>query len=217
MRHTGLVAPRHVGSSWTRVSCIGRRILNHWTTVKPPYIPLLTPCPMLFMLLPLSVTSVEEGDRWVGCRGGDRKRNKRKGAGSLTAVRHWCFKLFSMDKTLTWNTVKGHPRVSRGKPSSRSLCCPPVLPWMQAMDLTSPSHSQRNSMNIQAVVPLQSQDGLTNPTGGDEPHAPPCPALLPSLCLTDCSKLAQEALPHSSMPLHGCAIIYLTNTPLLSF
>ena len=32
----GLVAPQHVGSSWTRarthVSCIGRRILNHWAT-----------------------------------------------------------------------------------------------------------------------------------------------------------------------------------------
>ena len=35
-RHVGLVAPRHVGSSRTRartpVPCIGRRILNHWTT-----------------------------------------------------------------------------------------------------------------------------------------------------------------------------------------
>ena len=32
----GLVAPQHVGSSWTRartcVPCIGRRILNHYTT-----------------------------------------------------------------------------------------------------------------------------------------------------------------------------------------
>ena len=32
----GLVAPRHVGTSWirdrTHVSCIGRWILNHWTT-----------------------------------------------------------------------------------------------------------------------------------------------------------------------------------------
>ena len=34
--HVGLVAPRHVGSSWTRartrVPCIGRRILNHCAT-----------------------------------------------------------------------------------------------------------------------------------------------------------------------------------------
>ena len=34
--HTGLAAPWRVGSSWTRdrtcVSCIGRWILNHWTT-----------------------------------------------------------------------------------------------------------------------------------------------------------------------------------------
>ena len=34
--NTGLVALRHVGSSWnrdrTRVSCIGRRILYHWAT-----------------------------------------------------------------------------------------------------------------------------------------------------------------------------------------
>ena len=36
--YTGSVALWHVGSSWTRdqilVSCIGRRLLNHWTTRK---------------------------------------------------------------------------------------------------------------------------------------------------------------------------------------
>ena len=36
----GLVAPRHVGSSWTRartrVPCIGRRILNHCATREVP-------------------------------------------------------------------------------------------------------------------------------------------------------------------------------------
>ena len=36
----GLVAPRHVGSSWTRartrVACIGRRILNHCATREAP-------------------------------------------------------------------------------------------------------------------------------------------------------------------------------------
>ena len=36
LRVRGLVAPWHVGSSWTRdgthVPCIGRRILIHWTT-----------------------------------------------------------------------------------------------------------------------------------------------------------------------------------------
>ena len=34
----GLVAPQHVGSSWTRdqthVSCIGRKILYYWATWK---------------------------------------------------------------------------------------------------------------------------------------------------------------------------------------
>ena len=39
-RHTGLVAPRHVGSSWTRartrVPCIGRGILNHCATREVP-------------------------------------------------------------------------------------------------------------------------------------------------------------------------------------
>ena len=39
MWHTGLVAPRHVGSSRTRarthVPCIGRRILNHLPPGKP--------------------------------------------------------------------------------------------------------------------------------------------------------------------------------------
>ena len=38
--HTGLVAPWHVGSSWTRnqtcVPCIGRQILNHWTIREVP-------------------------------------------------------------------------------------------------------------------------------------------------------------------------------------
>ena len=37
---TGLVAPRHVGSSWTRartrVPCIGRQILNHCATREAP-------------------------------------------------------------------------------------------------------------------------------------------------------------------------------------
>ena len=39
---TGLVAPQHVGSSWTRdwthVSCIGRWILYHWTTREAPLV-----------------------------------------------------------------------------------------------------------------------------------------------------------------------------------
>ena len=43
---TGLVAPRHVGSSRTRartrVPCIGRRILNHCTTRGSPALPLNT-------------------------------------------------------------------------------------------------------------------------------------------------------------------------------
>ena len=40
---TDLVALQHMGSSWTRdqthVSCIGRRILSHWTTgeVRGPH------------------------------------------------------------------------------------------------------------------------------------------------------------------------------------
>ena len=38
--HTGLAAPRHVGSSWTRarthVPCIGRWTLNHCTTREVP-------------------------------------------------------------------------------------------------------------------------------------------------------------------------------------
>ena len=39
-RRAGAVAPRHVGSSWTRdrtcVPCIGRRILNHCATRAVP-------------------------------------------------------------------------------------------------------------------------------------------------------------------------------------
>ena len=41
MWRTGLVAPWHVGSSWTRartrVPCIGRQILNHCATREVPY------------------------------------------------------------------------------------------------------------------------------------------------------------------------------------
>ena len=52
MWRTGLVAPRHVGSSWTRarihVPCVGRRILNHCVTREAPigsffYFPQLVP------------------------------------------------------------------------------------------------------------------------------------------------------------------------------
>ena len=43
--HTGLAAPRHVGSSWmrarTRVSCIGRQILNHCATREVLYMILI--------------------------------------------------------------------------------------------------------------------------------------------------------------------------------
>ena len=43
---TGLVAPQHVGSSWTRaqthVPCIGRRILNHCAIRVVPYYSYLT-------------------------------------------------------------------------------------------------------------------------------------------------------------------------------
>ena len=46
----GLVAPQHVGSSWTRdgthILCIARPILHHWTTREAPtsgFISLLSP------------------------------------------------------------------------------------------------------------------------------------------------------------------------------
>ena len=52
---TGLVAPQHVGSSWTRartcVPCIGRRILNHCATREAPsssfYVPTIPICTCL--------------------------------------------------------------------------------------------------------------------------------------------------------------------------
>ena len=54
MWRTGLVAPRHVGSSQTRaqirVPCIGRRILNHCTTREAPH----------FLLICIIVTSLSE-------------------------------------------------------------------------------------------------------------------------------------------------------------
>ena len=56
----GLVAPRHVESSWTRdqthVSCISRWILNHWTTREVPFTCILSsdfmltaPCDMVII------------------------------------------------------------------------------------------------------------------------------------------------------------------------
>ena len=45
-RSTRLVTPWHVGSSWTRaqtrVPCIARQILNHWTTREAPNVFLKT-------------------------------------------------------------------------------------------------------------------------------------------------------------------------------
>ena len=39
--YTGLVALRHVGSSWTRdgtrVPCTGRQIINHWVSPMGPF------------------------------------------------------------------------------------------------------------------------------------------------------------------------------------
>ena len=50
---TGLVAPWHVGSSWIRdqtsVPCIGRWILNHWTTREDPQAYSLPLCLSLFL------------------------------------------------------------------------------------------------------------------------------------------------------------------------
>jgi len=50
---TGLVALRHVGSSQTRdrthVPCIGRCILNPWTTLEVPYLNLLNSVKFIFL------------------------------------------------------------------------------------------------------------------------------------------------------------------------
>ena len=44
LRHMGLVAPRHMGSSWTRNethdACIHKWILKHWTTKEVPLLPI---------------------------------------------------------------------------------------------------------------------------------------------------------------------------------
>ena len=58
LRRTGLVALRHVGSSWTRartrVPCVSRRILNHCTTREVPiFIIELLPKTELFCLFHL--------------------------------------------------------------------------------------------------------------------------------------------------------------------
>ena len=57
---TGLVAPRHVGSSRTRdrtrVPCIGRRILNHCATREAPQTPIFSTSP----------TAPPRALRWAG-------------------------------------------------------------------------------------------------------------------------------------------------------
>ena len=73
---TGLVAPRHVGSSWTRdrtrVPCIGRQTLNHCATREAPGVTVLTSALLVdvqglsvvskHMLLPLLLCSL-----WLLC------------------------------------------------------------------------------------------------------------------------------------------------------
>ena len=60
LRHTGLVAPRHVGSSRTRarthVPCIGRRILNHCAIREVPKVALLSSNSVNPLLCPLVET-----------------------------------------------------------------------------------------------------------------------------------------------------------------
>ena len=76
---TGLVTPRHVGSShtWdgTHVPCIGRWILNHWTIRKVPDLGLNSSvhaqsCPTLCNLLgcsPPGASSFPDRNTGVGC------------------------------------------------------------------------------------------------------------------------------------------------------
>ena len=78
----GLVAPRHVESSWTRgqthVSCISRWILNHWTTREVPFTCILSsdfmltaPCDVAVVALHL-ISQRKEADhgmtRWPDVR-----------------------------------------------------------------------------------------------------------------------------------------------------
>ena len=55
--HSGLVASRHVGSSQTRdrtpVPCIGRQILNHWTTRETPLFGFLIKHLKCLLILPV--------------------------------------------------------------------------------------------------------------------------------------------------------------------
>ena len=72
----GLIAPRHVGSSWTRdrtrVLCIGRWILNHWTMREVPpstldvhqTLPILSHPGALALAAPQSTHPL---DTWVVC------------------------------------------------------------------------------------------------------------------------------------------------------
>ena len=73
--HTGLVGPRHVGSSQiregTHVPCLGRWIPNHWTAREAPARAFLTlgVCvgfTSFVLLLCFSATQLHPGVTWTG-------------------------------------------------------------------------------------------------------------------------------------------------------
>ena len=70
LQHMGLVALWHVGSSqirdWTHVPCIGRWILNHWTTREVSiHSPGLNLCPCLHSVSWSPLRSLFRGAPWI--------------------------------------------------------------------------------------------------------------------------------------------------------
>ena len=87
--HMGLVALRHVGSpqtrDWTHFACVGRWILNHWTTREVP--------PSLLKAFLESFFSYPENphDAWpMSDVGRELKEQARKAAVVLRSEKVWC-------------------------------------------------------------------------------------------------------------------------------
>lgn len=92
--HTGIVALRHTGSSWmrdwARVSCAGRRLLQHWATRSPAMVlrnPLIEPTVLTLPLSPhpaevpgTSPSGILEAPHSPGsCKGTERLWTCRQG------------------------------------------------------------------------------------------------------------------------------------------
>lgn len=110
----------------------------------------------------------------MGCRGVRQKRNKRKGAGSLAAVRLWCLIYFSLD--VTGSTKRKDTQGCPGESLPLTLCVTPLCPSLDA------GGGPNLSLTLREILRLSEKYSFTESDG--EPYALPCPTLLPCVLQT---------------------------------